>query len=98
MQPILKPVKSSDLSKDLDADKWYFDYIKDVTKDGDEIFKLTEAAHFLQIEDLLELCSARMAAEIQLMNVAEIRDYFGITNDFTPEEEEAIEKELAWVE
>ena len=47
---------------------------------------------------LEKLAGAKIASQIRLMSVKQIRQYFGIVNDFTPEEEAAIEKEERWTE
>ena len=52
----------------------------------------------MDIVPLEKLSGAKIASEIRLKSVKEIRQYFGIVNDFTPEEEAAIEKEERWTE
>eukprot|EP00760_Papus_ankaliazontas_P006446 PhM_4_TR13041/c0_g3_i1/m.88347/K03094/SKP1, CBF3D; S-phase kinase-associated protein 1 len=57
------------------------------------VFDLLTGANFLNAKELLEMCCARIAEWIKEKSVEEIRDMFGIENDFTPEEEEKLRKE-----
>jgi len=61
-----------------------------------ELFKLIQAASFLNIEALLALGCREVALMLQGKNTAEMRETFRIENDFTPEEEEALKREHAW--
>ena len=56
------------------------------------------AANYLDIKPLLDLATAKVACVIRAMTVPEIREYFGIENDFTPEEEAQILEENRWAE
>ncbi|KAL6843037.1 hypothetical protein ACP4OV_027111 [Aristida adscensionis] len=60
------------------------------------LFDLILAANFLHAQDLLDAACQCSADQIRGKTVQEIRDYFGIVNDFTPEEAEEIRKENAW--
>ena len=51
------------------------------------------AANYLNCDSLLQLCCAKHASKIKQMEVEEIRKYFNITNDFSPEEEAKIMEE-----
>jgi len=57
------------------------------------VFELMTGANFLNCKDLLELTCARVAEWMKEKSVEEIRDMFGIENDFSPEEEERLRKE-----
>lgn len=61
-----------------------------------ELFELIIAANYLDVAPLLDAACAQVAATIKDKTPAEIRALYGITNDFTPDEEEAIRKENAW--
>lgn len=50
------------------------------------------------IEDLISLMSAAIATKIKGKSVEEIRDIFGITNDFSAEEERQIQEENRWLD
>ena len=52
----------------------------------------------LDIKPLLELSCAKVASQIKNKSVVEIRKYFNIENDFTPEEEAQIQEENRWAE
>ena len=56
------------------------------------------AANYLDIKSLLELSCAKVASLIKNKTVAEIRTFFNIENDFTPEEEAQIQEENRWAE
>eukprot|EP01062_Namystynia_karyoxenos_P030867 TRINITY_DN22966_c0_g1_i1.p2 TRINITY_DN22966_c0_g1~~TRINITY_DN22966_c0_g1_i1.p2 ORF type:complete len:170 (+),score=72.99 TRINITY_DN22966_c0_g1_i1:88-597(+) len=57
------------------------------------VFELIMGANFLNVRDLLELACARVAEWVKEKSVEEIREMFGLENDFTPEEEERLRKE-----
>ena len=88
-----KPLRSNNLA-DVVSD-WYADY---VNVDQELLFEMILAANFLDIKSLLELCCAKVASIIKTMTIPEIRDYFHIENDFTPEEEAQIMDENRWAE
>ena len=68
-----------------------------VDVDDDTLFSLILAANYLDIKSLLNLTCEAAADQIRKCNTPqEIRRRFGIKNDFTPEEEEAIKKENIW--
>ena len=75
------------------VDKWDFDFI-DI--DLDTIFEIILAANYLDIKPLLELASAKVASLIKGKTTEEVRQLFGITNDFTPEEDQQIIEENKW--
>ena len=90
---IEKPLRSNQLSDVVN--EWYADY---VNVEQELLFELILAANFLDIKSLLELCCAKVASVIKGMTIPEIRDYFHIENDFTPEEEAQIMDENRWAE
>ena len=49
------------------------------------LFELIEAGVYLDIVALEKLAGAKIASQIRLKSTKEIRQYFGIVNDFTPE-------------
>ena len=51
------------------------------------------AADFLEIKSLLDLCSAKLASWIAGKLVEENREFFGLKNDYIPEEETKIKEE-----
>uniref|UniRef100_A0A0E0L6Z7 SKP1-like protein n=1 Tax=Oryza punctata TaxID=4537 RepID=A0A0E0L6Z7_ORYPU len=70
---------------------------KFIDVDTDTLYHLLLAGNFMGVEGLLELATKRTAELIKGKSPEEIRDTFNIVNDFTPEEEEEIRKENAWV-
>ncbi|BAT07190.1 SKP1-like protein 5 [Oryza sativa Japonica Group] len=64
--------------------------------DNTMLFNLILAANYLNVPSLLDLACQHTADLIKGKTVQEIRDMFGIVNDFTPEEEEEIRKENEW--
>ena len=62
------------------------------------LFELILAANFLDIQSLLELSCAKVAAMIKGKTPEEVRTQFNIVNDFTPEEEAYIREENPWCE
>ena len=76
--------------------EWDCDYIN--LDNMDDLIDLVVASNFLDIEGLLNLGCAKIASLIKGKNVEEIRDMFGIENDFTPEEEAQIREENKWAE
>ena len=80
-----KPLSSTDMFQVVDA--WHAEYIN---IDQETLFELVMAANYLDIKSLLELSCAKVASLIKNKTVQEIRTFFNIENDFTPEEEAQI--------
>ena len=59
----------------------------------DMLFKLILAANYLDIKALLDLSCKTVALQIKGMNADEIKNHFGVTRDFTPEEVEAVKRD-----
>ena len=87
------PLCHSDLK--MIVDDWSANFIE---VDQDLLFELIEAGVYLDIVPLEKLAGAKIASQIRLKSCKEIRQYFGIVNDFTPEEEKQIEQEERWTE
>ena len=75
------------------VDEWDYNFI-DV--DINTIFKIINASNYLNIPPLLELASAKIASITQSKTTEEIKQLFGIQNEFTPEEEQQIIEENKW--
>ena len=90
---IEKPLRTTQLS-DVVND-WYAQF---VNIDQEVLFELILAANFMDIKSLLELACAKVASLIKGMTIPEIREFFNIENDFTPEEEAQIMDENRWAE
>ncbi len=68
---------------------------------GNETFetlsRLLPAANYLNCSELLNKgCKYVARVIIKNKTVEELRDYFGVENDFTPEEEDKIREDFAW--
>lgn len=72
---------------------WDADYI---SVDQDVLYDIIVASNYLNIKNLLDLGCQRAADMIKDRNPDEIRRWFKIKNDFTPEEEEEIRRENSW--
>lgn len=62
------------------------------------LLDLTQAANFLAMEGLLDLCCKTLAGHMTGLSVAELRQKFNIPNDFTPEEEAQMQAEYGWAD
>lgn len=90
---IEKPLRSHNLS-DVTT-PWYAEF---VNLDQEVLFEMILAANYLDIKPLLELACAKVASLIKNRSIPEIRKFFNIENDFTPEEEAQIMEENKWAE
>ena len=77
------------------ADEWNANY---VDLEQDALFALVMDANYLDIKSLLEVSCAKVTSYIKNKDVKEIRQYFKIENDFSPEEEASAHAEAEWVE
>ena len=77
------------------VDPWHADFIN---LDQEVLFELIMASNYLDIKPLLELACAKVASLIKNKSVPEIRKFFNIENDFSPEEEQQIMEENKWAE
>eukprot|EP00892_Ulva_mutabilis_P003803 jgi/Ulvmu1/1795/UM119_0013.1 len=64
--------------------------------DNGQLFELILAANYLNIKSLLDITCQAVAEQIRGKTPQQIRDNFGIENDFTPEEEEEVRRENQW--
>ena len=90
---IEKPLKTANMSEIVAP--WF---VKFVDLEKEVLFEIILAANFLDIKPLLELSCAKVASLIKGKGIPEIRSYFDIENDFTPEEEQQIMEENKWAE
>ncbi|RLN35794.1 SKP1-like protein 1B [Panicum miliaceum] len=63
----------------------------------DDLYDVMHAANFLNIKGLLDVVYQRAADMIKGKTPDEIRATFNIANDFTPEEEEELLQQYAWI-
>jgi S-phase kinase-associated protein 1 len=78
-----------------DSARWYKDYVL-ADAPPDVLYDLIIAANFLNIKGLLDLLCQAVADMIKGKTPDEIRELFGVENDFSPEEEEEVRRENAW--
>lgn len=90
---IEKPLKSANFA-DVTS-PWFANFVE---LDQDMLFELIMAANYLDMKPLLDLACAKVASQIKNKSVKEIRQFFNIENDFTPEEESQIMEENKWAE
>jgi S-phase kinase-associated protein 1 len=79
---IEKPLRSSNLADVVP--QWYAQFVE---LEQETLFELILAANYMDIKPLLELSCAKVASMIKGKSIPEIRKFFNIENDFTPEEE-----------
>ena len=85
---IPKPIPNPDLKPILD--KWDYDFITPLSLEV--VVDLVNAANFLNIPDLVNLCCVRMASEMTNCTIEEARAKFGIVSDMTEEEKAEMDK------
>ena len=85
---IPKPLPGPDLKPILD--EWDYNYI--ITPSLKEIVDLINAANVLGINEIISLCSARLASEMINCSIEEARQKFGIVPDMTQEEMEEMDQ------
>lgn len=93
MTHIEKPLKSSKMSENVQD--WYANFVDEM--ETSMLLDVILAANFMDIQSLLDLTCAKVASIIKGHTPDEIRQKFGIVNDFTPEEEEKIKNENKWI-
>lgn len=91
--PPKKPVPSNDIAQALE-DPWDAIFIKGFSKDN--LIDLLLAVNYLDIRSLLDICFATVASEFKGKNIEELKEEYGITEEFTPEVEEELKRENAW--
>lgn len=92
MAEMEKPLQSIIMSEVVQP--FYAQYVDGL--DMDTLYELVLAANYMDIVPLLELTCAKIASMIKGKTPAQIRELFNIKNEFTPEEEAAINAEHQW--
>ncbi|MCP9258589.1 E3 ubiquitin ligase complex SCF subunit sconC [Dirofilaria immitis] len=87
---------TSDDEKSEEEKVWRQNFLS--LPDNNELFELVQAANYLDVGDLLSAGCKTIASHIKGKTVEELRAFFNIENDFTPEEEARIREENAWCE
>eukprot|EP00056_Hartaetosiga_gracilis_P014132 m.239808 g.239808 ORF g.239808 m.239808 type:complete len:166 (+) comp14085_c0_seq1:165-662(+) len=80
------------------SEPWGFDadFLKPFKEDLPGLFDVIAAANFMDIKNLLELCCKQVAGIIKGKSVEELRETFGLKNDFSEEEWAQVQRENAW--
>ena len=60
--------------------------------------QIIQGANFLDIQGIIDIVTQKIADMANGKSVEEIREIYGLINDFTPEEEEEIRKRFEWIE
>ncbi|KAJ8439804.1 hypothetical protein Cgig2_029064 [Carnegiea gigantea] len=79
-----------------DLKDWDAAFTKDLIHDQETLFDLMLASNYLDIKGLLDLTCQYVADATKGKKPEEIRATFHIVNDYTPEEEDEIRRELSW--
>lgn len=92
-----------DIPKPMEGDAELSRYVSEwddrfIALPHEQLFELIQAAHYMDIQGLMDLGAAKVATLIKNKTPEEIRQMFHIENDFTPEEEERIREENRWCE
>lgn len=95
LKEIPKPLPDGNF--DQYVTEWDAEFVRRIAN-HEELFELIEAAHYMDLRGLMELGAAKVASMIRGKTPEEIRELFGIENDFTPEEEAQIREENRWCE
>jgi S-phase kinase-associated protein 1 len=75
--------------------KFYGDFIE---VPDETLYELVLAANYMDIKPLLDLTCATVANSIKGKTPQEVRDLFGLKNEFTEEEEAWFFKESSWTD
>ncbi len=85
---IPKPIPNDDLKQFLN--EWDFNYITSLSLE--ETIDMINAANYMNIKELVDLCSARVAWEMINCPIHDARRKFGILEDMTEEEVQQYDK------
>ena len=89
-----KPLPSNELGEYLDDPK-DLEFFNSLSLD--QIVDFLNDWDYLNIPSLIELLAAVIAIRFRGKDFEQIKDEFGIEEDFTPDEEEKQKKEFSWI-
>ena len=72
-------------------------FVQSLNVNNEIRFMVMRTANYLNIPTLLDLLTTNEANQIKGKTTEELRKMYNIVNDFTPEEEEQIKKDNAWM-
>jgi len=88
------PIPLEDRKKEKRTDDicpWDWEFLQ--VEQGD-LFEIMMAAHYLEIDGLIDVCAKKIAGMMKGKSPEELRTMFNIENDFTPQEERQIRREM----
>lgn len=88
-----REIEEKEAKKFTEWDKNFFSNI-----DKDDVLNLLSVSDYLSLPDLLDIGCSFVASIIQGKSVPELREFFHIENDLSPEEEKKIIEEFKWCE
>ena len=89
------PLKSNILSQVLE-DRWEADFITNLSQE--KVISLLQAANYLNIPALFEVCCARIGADFRGKSFDSVKKDYGLESvNYTPEDEEKMVKEFGWI-
>ncbi|KAH0552012.1 hypothetical protein KQX54_004145 [Cotesia glomerata] len=90
-QPFHEENNKGPLLKTDDMCDWDAEFFK---MEQGMLLDLIEAANFLDIKPMMETICKAIAQKMKKKTTEELRNAFGVENDFTPEEEEKLPEEI----
>ena len=91
---IEKPIKSNKIEEVI-KDEWLCKFLDLSTKD---IYELLMASDYMALKKLEDLISCAVAIKIYGKSIDDVRKDFGVTNDFTPDEEKELQQFFNWID
>ncbi|KAJ3681631.1 hypothetical protein LUZ60_014204 [Juncus effusus] len=77
------------------TEQWKEEFFKEMKEDM--LCEFLIAANYLDSKDAYESVCQFLVDTVKDFSVEKSRDYFGVTNDYTPEEEAKLRQECPWV-
>ena len=94
MQPLTTPLNGNDIKTIFASQPWYRDYIENM--DRSMVFKIVQAANYMEIQQLLDLACLRVSTELVGKSAEEIRVILNLPK-MTDEEHEEARKKHPWI-
>ncbi|EOY17275.1 hypothetical protein QUC31_001403 [Theobroma cacao] len=88
--------RAGDTSSSIDEQVRTYDEEFVKARDNESLKEMILAANYLNIKELLDMLNQAVADRIKNRSVEYVRRFFGIENDYTPEEEAALRAENEW--
>lgn len=94
IEPLLPLEATGESFRDQITQDYYFNFIEEKT--NDMIFKLSNAANYLDIEPLFNLTVLKVSFDLMDKSAEEIREFLNLPK-LSPEEEEKARQEHPWI-